>query len=209
MVELAISNQSIQDKISELAKKINEYYNDLVSYDNPLCLIGNFENGSFIFMADLIRKLSVPRKYCFISYNSVHKNNDKVSIVNSKTICVSSLYQSHVLLVEPVIGYESYNDINILVEQLMQWSTASIKIISLLERTVPFPSTMNIDWTGFHIDYFPEGYGMGYLGKNSGMDGIHRNAQYLLRHSQDTLAGEFIVLSDVPPTNPGPSNLET
>lgn len=210
MVELVISDQSIQDKILELARDIDEHYKSIVDCDSPLYLIGNSDNGSFIFMADLIRKLSIPRKYCFVSYNFVNRNDELVFVVNQKTVCPSSIKNSHILLVEPVVGYENHNDINQLIEQFNSWGSASIQLISMLIRIVPHAPTLEVNWFGFKVDYFPEGYGMGYLGKNIGMNGIYRNTQYLLRHSQDTMAGEFIVLSaDSSPTCPIPSNLGT
>lgn len=209
MVELVISDSLIQEKITELAHEIDLCYEKLVDYTTPLYLMGNFDNGSFIFMADLMRKLTIPRKYCFVSYNLVNKNGDMVFVVSQKTICSSSLRGCHILIVEPVVGYESHNDINQWMEQMYSWGVASVKLISLLVRTVPHSPTLEVDWFGFKVDYFPEGYGMGYLGKNVGMNGIYRNAQYLLRHSQDTLAGEFIVLTNDGPKDPAPSSLET
>lgn len=65
-LEVMISEEEIAQRISELADKISAHYQKL---DGELVLVGLLK-GSFIFMADLCRKIDVPHEVDFMTVSS-------------------------------------------------------------------------------------------------------------------------------------------
>ena len=60
-----ISEEDIQKRVAELAEQVSADYGD----KGDIVLIGVLK-GSFIFLADLSRKLSIPRTIEFIAVSS-------------------------------------------------------------------------------------------------------------------------------------------
>ena len=63
--EVLISEEDIQSRVSELAIQISADYDD----GNEVVMVGVLK-GSFIFLADLSRRLSIPRTIEFIAVSS-------------------------------------------------------------------------------------------------------------------------------------------
>ena len=61
-----IDEETIRHRVSELADEINKAYKDI---KEPLILVGVLK-GSFIFMADLSRRLEIPHIVDFIAISS-------------------------------------------------------------------------------------------------------------------------------------------
>ena len=77
--KILISEEKIQARVAELAGQISEDYEDC----DEVVLIGVLK-GSFIFLADLSRKLTVPRVIEFIavsSYGSGSRSSGAVRLV--------------------------------------------------------------------------------------------------------------------------------
>ncbi|HID35580.1 MAG TPA: hypothetical protein EYP25_13630, partial [Anaerolineae bacterium] len=68
------SEQEIQNRVVELAAEIDEAYADA----GPLVLIGVLK-GSFIFLADLARRLTIPHRVEFIAVSSYGDNESEIA----------------------------------------------------------------------------------------------------------------------------------
>ena len=64
-LEILISEADIERRVSELAQEISRDYAD----EDELVLVGVLK-GAFVFLADLSRKLSIPRVIEFIAVSS-------------------------------------------------------------------------------------------------------------------------------------------
>jgi hypoxanthine phosphoribosyltransferase len=62
--EIYLSEAEIQEKVSEIARKINTDYKGM----NPLFI--SILNGSFMFAADLFKHLTIDSEICFIKLAS-------------------------------------------------------------------------------------------------------------------------------------------
>ena len=73
LARVLIDADTISRRVDELAHQINEDYKDITE---PLILVGVLK-GSFIFLADLCRKLTIPHIVDFIAISSYGQKGDK------------------------------------------------------------------------------------------------------------------------------------
>ena len=66
LAQVLIDADTINRRVTELANQINQDYRDI---SEPLILIGVLK-GSFIFLSDLCRKLTIPHVVDFIAISS-------------------------------------------------------------------------------------------------------------------------------------------
>ena len=88
-------------------------------------------NGSFIFLADLVREINIPLTVDFIraqSYQST-TSSGKVKLYPGKPIPVEG---RHVLLVEDIV--DTGVTVTRLMERIREESPASLKLCSLLDK---------------------------------------------------------------------------
>src|SRR3989338_4392723 len=95
--KLLISDKAIQKSILKLADQLNADYKG-----KRLILIGVLK-GAFIFMADLMRQLTVPIEVDFVkleSYGSGTESSGMVKLLKDIDIDISN---QHVLIIEEII----------------------------------------------------------------------------------------------------------
>ena len=162
--DILIPENEIRLKLETLAQQINK---DLHGKDTAV--IGVLK-GSFIFVADLIRKLDLPVTCEFLRVSS-YKNNRSTGSVKIEFDISESIEGKHLLLVEDVI--DTGSTIRFLIEHLKSKKPASIRICTLLYKEVDPAIKKLIDYIGFEI---PKEYVVGY-----GMDdsGLYRSLPYI------------------------------
>ena len=149
----------IQQRIQELARQINDDYRG-----KDIMAVGVL-NGAFIFMADLVRAISVPVQCEFVRISSY--GNEKFSSGNIKLLLdidPEKIGGQHVLLIEDIV--DSGNSIVFLQQHFRQYRPASLKVCSLLLKEAMLKQPVAIDYLGFKIDpLFVVGYGLDFAGK--------------------------------------------
>lgn len=128
-------------------------------------------NGSFIFMADLVRAIELPVRCDFLglsSYGSATESSGVVAITKDLSGPVEG---RHVLVVEDII--DTGLTMAYLLQNLRTRRPASVKIVSLLSKPARRQVEVTIDYLGFTIeDRFVIGYGLDF-------DGKYRNLPYI------------------------------
>jgi hypoxanthine phosphoribosyltransferase len=152
-LKILISRDEIAQTVDRLAYEIERDYRN----KRPL-LIGVLK-GSFVFMADLIRRLDLPLELDFVrlsSYGADCKSSGKVRIVHG---IKTSLKGRDVLVVEDIVdtGTTTY----FLLEYLKRKKPTSLRLCALTDkpsrRRVPVP----VRYVGFTVpDKFLVGYGL-------------------------------------------------
>ena len=148
-----ISEKQIQERIDELAKKINKDYKDGVTV---ICIL----KGSIIFTADLVRKLTVPT---YIEFMVVSSYEDTESTGNIKVVkdLDSSIANKDVLIVEDIV--DTGRTLKYLMELLNSRHPRSLKICTLLSKKARRNCEIDVAYYGFDIeDEFVIGYGLDY-----------------------------------------------
>ena len=156
-LKLLISEREITQRIQELATMIDHDY-----ANQSLTVIGILK-GSFIFLADLVRSLTIPlARIEFLqlsSYGGETVSSGKVSI--TLNIEPKLITNKHILVVEDIIdtGLSLQTTLNL----LENYQPASLKVCSLLDKPSCRQVSVKIDYCGFQIpDYFVIGYGLDY-----------------------------------------------
>ncbi|MBR6785003.1 MAG: hypoxanthine phosphoribosyltransferase [Clostridia bacterium] len=160
------SEEQLANIVAKLGKQISEDYKD-----KNLLLVSVLK-GSVIFMADLMRAITVPCEIdfmCVSSYQSGTKSSGVVKIIKDLDI---NLEGKDVLIVEDIL--DSGRTLSYLKSIIEGRNPSSIRICTLLDkperRVVP---DLMADYSGAEVpDEFVVGYGLDYNEK-------YRNLPYI------------------------------
>jgi len=149
-----INETDIQNRVKEIATELSNSF----ANKNPI-FIGVL-NGSFIFISDLVRNLSIDCEIDFIKVSSYKGQNSMGTVKLLKDIS-ADITNRHVVIVEDII--DSGLTIEFLVKRLSGASPESISIVTLLLKPDIAKISLPIDIIGFEIapDYVV-GYGLDY-----------------------------------------------
>jgi hypoxanthine phosphoribosyltransferase len=128
--------------------------------DKDLILIGVL-NGAFIFMADLVKNLTLPVQIDFVrlaSYGSRTQSQGKIRM----TKCVElPLAGKEVLVVEDIV--DTGLTLEFLRNQLEKEGPKSIRFCALIDKKERRQVPIKVDYTGFRVtEGFIVGYGLDF-----------------------------------------------
>ncbi|OGF06535.1 MAG: hypoxanthine phosphoribosyltransferase [Candidatus Edwardsbacteria bacterium RIFOXYD12_FULL_50_11] len=151
---ILISREQIQQRILELGREISRDYPD----KNPV-LVGVLR-GSFVFLADLIRAVTIPLEVDFISVESYGSQTNSSGVVRLLQDLNTNIKGRDVILVEDIV--DTGITLSYLIDNLKTRNPASLVICALLdkkERRQKEPGILK--YVGFTIpDKFVIGYGL-------------------------------------------------
>jgi len=154
-VEVLIPAERIQNRIRELATQINNDY-----AGRSLVLIGVLK-GSFVFLADLARCLTIPLRIEFIGTKSYEHGTTTSGQVQLTKDLDKSIENEDVLLVEDIV--DTGLTLNYLFHILQQRSPRSLKTAAFLDKPSRRRIQVEADYIGFTIeDKFVVGYGLDF-----------------------------------------------
>lgn len=151
-----ISEAEIKTRVEELAAQISLDYAD----KGELVLVGVLK-GSFIFLADLSRRLSIPRHIEFIAVSSYEHGSIRSGAVRLVMDVRRSIEGKHVLVVEDIV--DTGHTLHYLIDMLKSRGPASVRTCTLLHKEHRTEVDVEIDYLGFTIgDEWVVGYGLDY-----------------------------------------------
>ena len=152
-----IAEDLIAERVGELAALIDEEYRD----QGDLILVGVLK-GSFVFLADLARRLTIPHRVEFIAVSSYgDRESEDPGAVRLILDVRHDIGGKHVLVVEDIVdtGYT----LSYLVRLLKARLPASLRTCTLLRKPERAKVDVAIDYLGFDIpDVWVVGYGLDY-----------------------------------------------
>lgn len=148
---LHITKEEIKDYIKRISTQINK------DYQNEEIVLVGVLNGSFIFLADLIREIKVNCVVDFIGLSSYNGETYNSDIVITKNINVD-VCNKHVVVVEDIV--DTGNTIKFLQSYFKELNVKSLKICSLINKKQNH--NINVDYWGFNTNKFIIGYGFDY-----------------------------------------------
>ena len=156
-LDLLISRDRIAARIEELATQIDTDYADA----GELVLIGVLK-GSFIFLADLARRLTIRHRVEFIAVSSYgDRESTDSGAVRLLMDVRHDITGQHVLMVEDII--DTGHTLAYLLRLLGARGPASIKACTLLRKLDRLLVDVPIAYLGFDIDdVWVVGYGLDY-----------------------------------------------
>ncbi|MGV8980362.1 hypoxanthine phosphoribosyltransferase [Clostridium sp.] len=154
-VNILISKEQIDERVEQLGAEISK------DYDGKKLYILSLLRGSFIFTADLVRKITVPTKIGFMttsSYGADEESSGSVNIINDIPDNISGY---DVLIVDDIV------DTGITMDSIMtrvkSLNASSVKSCVLLDKHERRKIDIVPDYCCFEIpDLFVVGYGLNY-----------------------------------------------
>jgi len=160
------SEEEIQKRIKELAAQISEDYKSTT----PI-FIGVL-NGSFLFMSDLIRYVTVDCEIDFFklsSYGDEKISSGKVKLIKELNCEVNN---RDIIIVEDIV--DTGLSIKYIEELFEEKSPESMRVVSLLVKPESLKYNVKIDYIGFKIpNKFVIGYGLDIAQKYRNLRGIY------------------------------------
>jgi hypoxanthine phosphoribosyltransferase len=121
--------------------------------------------GSFIFLADLSRALTIPRTIEFIAVSSYGSGSRSSGAVRLVMDVRGNIEGKHVLVVEDIV--DTGHTLKYLIGMLESHRPASVKTCALVRKAERAEVDVDVDYLGFDIgDEWVVGYGLDYAEQN-------------------------------------------
>ena len=147
-----ICEDAIRVRVTELARRIS------VDYAGRELLVIGILKGAWIFVADLVRLLTVPVMVDFMAVSSYGKGTDSSGRVRVSKDIACSIQGRDVLLVEDIL--DSGLTMRFLLDELERREPAGIKVCVLMDKPARRRVEVSADYVGFEVpDKFVVGYG--------------------------------------------------
>jgi hypoxanthine phosphoribosyltransferase len=162
---ILIDEQTLQARIQELGATLS------AEYAGRDLLLVSVLKGSIVFMADLIRAISIPHAIDFMATSSYGAGVQSTGVVRILKDLNAPIDGRNIVLVEDII--DSGNTLKYLLGLLGQRNPASLSVMTLLDKPERREVDVRVDWVGFAIpNEFVVGYGLDF-------DEIYRNLPYI------------------------------
>ncbi len=168
---IVITEEEIKEAIAKAGKEIDALYDG-----RPILLVSILK-GSFVFLADLCRAVSVPCEVGFMCAKSYYQGTVSTGVVKITMDLDQDISKYHVIIVEDIV--DTGRTLNDVVNMLKQRGPLSIKVVTLLDK----PSRRLVDFKAdialFTIpDFFVIGYGLD-CGE------LYRNLPYIAEYNEN------------------------
>ena len=149
-----LTEEEIREKVQEIGEKISADFAD----KNPI-FVGVLK-GCFVFMADLMRCVTIPCTMDFMAVSSYSGTNSTGAVKINKDLN-QDIGGRHIILVEDIL--DSGVTLNYLKNYLQVREPASIAVATLMDKPARRKADIYADYSCFEIpDAFVVGYGLDY-----------------------------------------------
>ena len=173
---IQVGNEKFVPMISadQIAKRVKEIGTQISKeYEGKLPIFIGVLNGSFMFMADLMKEVTIHCEMDFMklsSYGDAKLSSGNVRMLKELN---ADIAERHLIVVEDIV--DSGLSINYMDSLLKQFKPASIKYTSLLVKPKSIKYDVKIDYIGFEIsNEFVIGYGLDYAQKYRNLKAIYQ-----------------------------------
>ena len=161
--ETLVSAEDLQRRVAELGRQLSQDYEG-----RDLFMVGVLK-GAVIFLADLMRHITVPCEIDFMAVSSYGSQTDSSGVVRILKDLDAPIEDRHVLIVEDII--DSGLTLHYLMRNLNARRPASLEACALLTK----PERLRVDleprYVGFEIpNRFAIGYGLDHAQQYRNLD---------------------------------------
>ena len=164
--EISITATDIAATVQKMAEEISRDYEG----KNPLFLA--ILNGSFVFAADLIRKITIPCQISFVKLSSYSGTATTANVIELIGLN-EDIRGRHVIIVEDIV--DTGITLDGLLDSLGKAGPASVKLACFTFKKEAFRKSFRIDYLGMTIpNDFIVGYGLDYDGYGRNLPDIYK-----------------------------------
>lgn len=168
--EVLISETTVQERIRELGEQISR------DYEGKIPIMVGVLNGGVLFLADLIRSLSIDCEMDFIkisSYGNKRVSSGEITMIKDFS---ADLHGRDIIVIEDIV--DSGLSVQYLKRRIRNMKPASLKFVSLLVKREAMTVDLTIDYVGFEIkNKFVIGYGLDYKQLKRNVNAIYQLAE--------------------------------
>lgn len=165
IAKVLVSEEEIQQRIKEMGEQISR------DFEGKNLLMVGVLKGSVVFMADLMRHITVPCEIDFMAVSSYGSGTSTSGVVKIIKDLSNPIEGYDVLVVEDIL--DSGVTLSYLLELLKTKGARSISLVTMLDKPDRRKKPVKLDYKGFTIpDEFVVGYGLDY-------DEKYRNLPYI------------------------------
>lgn len=165
ILEVLFNREELDKRVGELGEQISR------DFAGREPVVASVLRGSYIFMADLTRKITIPCTVDFMAVSSYGKGTKSSGQVEIKKDLSDSIAGRDLIIVEDIL--DSGNTLYCLRDVLWARKPRSISICTLLDKPARRQRDIQPNYSGFSIpDAFVVGYGLDYAEK-------YRNLPYI------------------------------
>ena len=151
---ILLSEDEIREKVTEIGERIS------VDFKGKDPIFVGVLKGCFIFMADLMRNVTIPCSMDFMAVSSYQGTSSTGAVKINKDLS-EDIQGRHIILVEDIL--DSGVTLNYLKQYLMVRQPASIHVATLLDKPARRKANIYADYSCFNVpDAFVVGYGLDY-----------------------------------------------
>jgi len=165
--ELLIENDNINKRTRLIGIQMN------VDYENRCPIFIGVLNGSFLFMADLLKEIEIPCEVGFIRVSS-YKGTASTGTVKETFGLPDTLKGRDVILVEDIV--DTGFTLKYILEKVHLQQPASVRVCTLLYKPDAIQTQIDeLEYVGFEIpNEFVVGYGLDYNGLGRNLKDIYK-----------------------------------
>ena len=163
--EILFTEEQLHDIVARIGAQINR------NYAGKNLLMVSVLKGSLIFMADLMRQITIHCAIDFLAVSSYGNGTSSSGEVRILKDLDQSLAGKDILVVEDIL--DSGNTLSFLLKNLSARNPASIRLCTLLDKPERRKADITADYVGARVeDKFIVGYGLDYAER-------YRNLPYI------------------------------
>jgi hypoxanthine phosphoribosyltransferase len=163
---IILTEEQIRSRVHEIGQEISRDYAE----GGSVLLVGVLR-GAVLFMADLMRELSIPCEIDFMAVSSYGSSTKSSGVVRIMKDLDENIEGRHVLVVEDIL--DTGLTLKYLLKNLASRRPASLEVATLLSKTGKQRVPIDCRYVGFDIpDEFVVGYGLDYAER-------YRNMRYV------------------------------
>ncbi|WP_316816754.1 hypoxanthine phosphoribosyltransferase [Pedobacter nyackensis] len=165
--ELFLENHTISKRTRLIGIQLN------IDYEDKCPIFIGVLNGSFLFMADLLKEVEIPCEIGFIRVSSYDGAESSGKIKETFGL-PDHLHNRDVIIVEDIV--DTGFTLNYVINEVKKQKPASVKVCSLLFKPAALKAPIEeLEYTGFEIaNEFVVGYGLDYDGLGRNLKDIYR-----------------------------------
>lgn len=163
---LAMANVHIKRAVEDIASQINNDYKD------QDILFLSILNGSFMFTAELMKKINLNCRISFIKVRSYSGDSSTGKVMDVIGL-TEKIEGQHVIILEDIV--DTGTTLSHLYVELKKQNPASLKIASLLFKPLSYQKSLKIDYVGIEMaNEFLVGFGLDYDGYGRNFEDIYK-----------------------------------
>jgi len=164
--KLFISKEQIDERMNQLGAQLNR------DFEGKKPIFIGVLNGAFIFLADIMRHVTIPCEVDFMKLSSYGDEKVSSGQVTELKHIDAKIEGRHVILVEDIV--DTGLSMDYMVKRMQENNPASVSVCTLLHKKAATKYDVQLDYVGFEIpDAFVLGYGLDYAQEGRNLSQIY------------------------------------